>query len=507
MCCFSLKLFSQSVGITDFMRLNPYSGKNNPACFMPYNVYVGIPAISNMNFCVYNSGLHINKFVARDKQGKIVGFTPNRFVNSLSKNNWLNTDINLEMLGFGFRMGKSFFSLSYQFKMEERFRYSKDLFRFIFQGNLAQDNNGNYLYTEATPAVLEISPNLNVYQEIGIGFQRQMSNNLYIGVRPKMLFGLINFHTDNFQAKIWTNPDDFTIYGNYNVAMKAASVIPFYKTENGEIILNTESFFDYRGLARHIFSKNLGFAIDLGAVYRINQQIRVSASVTDLGFIRWKGTPLQMGVKSMDVEWKEFSGFTSEQIMNFIRNGFGFNFDSLINTVNNNLYLEPAKNYSTSLTSKVMLDCYFDLTPSNRFIVQGKGYILGKNFLPQLTLAYNGTFFNILDVVVSYSMMKKSFTNLGVGLGLRIGPLHLYTGTDNVFAAVNLLNAKKINATFGLLLDFPVQSKVKEPVLKPLFKYYNDKSEKEKKQKPDKQEKKPKQKTLESIESTDNKEL
>jgi hypothetical protein len=489
------------------MRLSPYSCKNNPAYFMPYNWYFGIPAISNMNFSFYNSGLHINKFIERDKYGKAIGLTPNKFVNSLSKNNWFNTDINLEMLGVGLRIGKSFFSLSYQFKMEERFRYSKDLFRFLFQGNLAQDKNGKYIYTEASPAVLEISPNLNIYQEIGIGFQRQIIEKLYIGVRPKILFGLVNFHTDNFQAKIWTNPVDFTIYGNYNVAMKAASVVPFYKTENGDIILDTESFTDYWSLAKHLFSKNLGFAIDLGAVYRINQQIRVSASVTDLGFIRWKGTPLQMGIKSMDVEWNEFSGFQSEQLMNFIHNGFEFNFDSLINTVNNNFYLEAAKNYSTSLTSKIMLDCYFDLTPSNRFIIQGKGYILGKNFLPQLTLAYNGTFFNLIDVVVSYSMMKKSYANLGVGLGIRLGPLHLYTGTDNVFAVVNLLNAKKTNATFGLLLDFPVKAKVKETELKILFKYYNEKSEKEKRQKPEKQEKKHKQKTFESIEPTDTKEI
>jgi len=476
-CFFSQNLFSQSLGITDFMRLNPYSSKNNPAYFMPYNGYFGVPFISNFNLYFYNSGLHINKFVKRDKQGTIIGFTPNRFVNSLSKNNWLNTDINFEMLGFGFRIGKSFFTFSSQFKIEERFRYSKDLFRFLFQGNLAQDSNGKFLYTEATPAVLEISPNLNIYQEISIGFQREILQRLYVGARPKILFGLINFHTDNFQAKIWTNPDDFTIYGNYNVAMKAASVIPFYKTENDEIILDAASFYDYRELSRHIFSKNIGFAIDLGAVYRINQQIRLSASITDLGFIRWKGTPLQMGVRSMDVEWKSFSGFNSEQIMNFIRNGFNFNFDSLINIVNSNLYLEPAKNYTTSLTSKIMLDGYFDLTPSNRFIIQGKGYILGKSFLPQLTLAYNGTFFNVFDVVVSYSMMKRSFANLGVGLGIRIGPLHLYTGTDNVFAAVNLLNAKKINATFGLLFDFPVKTKVKEPELNSLVKKKEKKHE------------------------------
>jgi hypothetical protein len=412
----------------------------------------------------------MNKFFERDKYGNIIGFTPNKFVNHISKNNWLNTELNLELLGFGFRVNKYFFSFSYQFKMEERFRYSKDLFRFLFQGNLAQNSNGEYLYTEASPAVLEIPPNLNISHEIGLGFQGEILKNLYAGIRPKILFGLVNLHTDNFQAQVYTDPNDFTIYGKYNVGLKVASVTPFYKKNKDGIILDSESFFDYWNLLRNSFSKNLGFAIDFGAVYRLNQHLRVSASVTDLGFIRWRGTPLEMGIKNMGDVYKDFSGFNSEQIMNFFRNGVHINLDTLVSMVNNNLFLEETKPYSTGLTTKIMMDCFFDLTPSNRFILQIKGYILGKYFLPQFTVAYNGTFFNVFDVVVSYSMMKRSFSNLGIGFGVRIGPLHLYAGTDNIFVVVNPLNAKKLNATFGLLIDFPVKAKVKEHVLKPLFK-------------------------------------
>ena len=121
------------------------------------------------------------------------------------------------------------------------------------------------------------------------------------------------------------------------------------------------------------------------------------------------------------------------------------------------------------LTSKIMLDGYFDLTPSNRFILQFKGYIMGKNFLPQFTVAYNGSFFNVIDVVVSYSMMRKNFANLGLGLGFRMGSVHLYTGTDNILAAVNIFNATRTNATFGLLVNFPTRPKVKEAELRSLF--------------------------------------
>ena len=448
------------------MRLNPYSSKNNPAYFLPYKGYVGIPGISNFNFSLYNTGLHLNNLIVKDKNGTSIKFSPDKFVNSLAKNNWFNTGIHLELIGFGFRVDKYFFSFSYQLKIDESFRYSKDLFGFLLQGNLAQNSNGDYLYTETSPAVLSIEPNLNIYQEMSLGIQGQISDRLYVGIRPKILFGLLNLKTKQFNAKVYTNPDDFTIYGNYNVEMKMASISPFYKIENGVLKLNTGSFFDFSNIVNNSFSTNLGFAIDLGAVYRINQQIRVSASVTDLGFIRWKGTPLKMGLKTLDKEYIEFSGFNTEQIINFIHNGITINLDSI---VNQNLILEETDAYSTMLTSKIMFDGYFDLTPSNRFIIQMKGYIIGKHLLPQFTVAYNGTFFNLIDIVVSYSFLKKSFDNIGLGLGLRLGPVHLYAGTDNILGTLNILDAKRLNVTAGLLIDFPITKKVKEKELRSFF--------------------------------------
>ena len=463
-------LFSQTIGITDFMRLNPYVNLNNPAYFVPYNGYVGIPGISNINFNFYNSSFRYKNLFKLDYYGKPTTFTPNKFVNSLHpEKNWFNIETNFELLGFGFRVDKYFFSVSYRLRFEESFRYSRDLFGFFVQGNLAKNEKGEYLFTKESPAVLELAPNINIYQEIALGFQGQITDKLYIGARPKILFGIINLQTKKFHAKLFSNPDDYTIYANYDVDMRFASAVPFYKKDaQGNISLNTGSIGSVSGLLNNIFSNNLGFAIDLGAVYRINQQIRVSAAVTDLGFIRWKGSPLRMTANPLadGKEYFEFSGFTTDQVLDFLRDGVSFfNLDTILNTVENSFALDEIKAYNTMLTSKVMVDGYFDLTPSNRFILQFKGYILGKAFIPQFTVAYNGTFFNAIDVVVSYSMMRKSFSNVGLGLGFRMGPVHLYTGTDNVLAAINILNTSKANFTFGLLIDFPFKAKVKEPEL------------------------------------------
>ena len=459
----AVSAFSQSVEITNFMRLNPYSSNNNPAYFMPYKFHVGIPGVANVNFSVYNTGLIYKNLFTLDKDGRPLKITPDKFINSLPKNNWLNSELNLEILGFGLRVKRFFITFGYRLKFEERFRYSKDIFN-LLAGNLAQDNKGNYIFTKESPAVLRMEPSLNLYQELSVGLQAQITDQLYVGLRPKVLFGVINLTTDNLYIKTYTDPEDYTIYGNYDVGLKVASVIPFYKKdEHGEIQFTTEEMLNIKAFN---LSKNLGFGIDLGAVYRINQQLRVSASITDLGFIRWKGSPLSLTVKSPKKEYYEFSGFTETHIRNFIENGININVDSL---VNNTFSRETGKPYTTALTSKIMVEGSFDVTPSNRFTVQLKGYVIGKQFLPQFTVAYNGTFFNLIDVVLSYSMMKKSFANLGLGLGFRLGPVHLYTGTDNVLAAINLLNAPRINATVGLVIDFPIKAKIKEPQIKSMY--------------------------------------
>jgi len=469
----SLNAFSQSVGIADFMRLNPYSNLSNPAHFIPYNGYVGIPGAANINFALYNTGFIYKNLIETDKYWNPVRFTPNIFLNSLHpKNNWFNTNLDLEILGFGFRVKQYFFSFGYRLKMEERFKYNKDLFGLLLQGNLDED----YLYS---PAELAVSPNLNIYQELSIGFQGQITDGLYVGARPKMLIGIVNVKTNKLGASLYTNPEDYTIFGHYNVDMNVASVIPFHtKDANGNIKLETEDLFNignnWRGLARSVFSKNLGFAMDLGTVYRINQQIRVGAAVTDLGFIRWRGKGSILNIAgSTDFT---FTGLTSDQITDLIQNGINIDLDTIFNMVNNNFDFNEPKRYNTMLTSKITLDGYFDLTPSNRFILQFKGYIMGKAFLPQFTMAYNGSFFNVFDIVVSYSMMKKSFANIGLGLGIRIGPVHLYAGTDNILAAANILNTAKVNATAGLLINFPIK-KVKELELRSMFKEKEDTEE------------------------------
>jgi len=479
-CSFVLfqSAFSQTVGITDFMRLNPYSNFNNPAAFVPYNWYVGVPGVSNLNFAYYNSGFSINKLsqMSNNSGNLPVDLFVKKSIKDLSKTSWLNMNVGAELLGCGFRVPKLdnyFFTFSYQIKMEQQLSYSKDLLGLLMQYSLG-GNVEEFFYTRETPATLRLSQNTSIYQEFSLGMQSEVLDNLYVGARTKFLFGMLNMKTNSFSAEVFPDLNDQSIIGKFNIDLDVASVIPFYVKNNNEILLTSDGLNNFGGnFGRSYgksFSKNAGFAIDLGAVYRINKQFRVSAAITDLGFIRWRSTPLNMTIKSVGDGIIDLKGFSKELMADIVKNGFNLSLDSLLTLANINFTMRERSAYTTMLTSKIMTDCYFDLNSYTRFILQFKGYIIGKTFLPQFTIAYNGTFFDAIDVVVSYSMMKKSFANLGVGLGFRMGPAHLYLGTDNIIVAAHLLNTAKVNFTAGLLVDFPFKIKHKEAELKSMFK-------------------------------------
>jgi len=477
--CFSVNLLSQTVGITDFMRLNPYSNTNNPAYFIPYDWYVGVPGLANVNISFYNTSIFYKNLIKIDSKGIADDVTINKFLKTIPKNSWLNTEMGIEVFGFGFRKYNYFFTFACRLKVDASLKYSKSLFRFLLKDTPLPDNIEDIDYYSK----VNLESNLKIYKELCFGFQGQILDNLYIGVRPKILLGLLDFKTNAFNAKFSTNVSDDVIAGNYNINLNAASVFPFYKKDSeGNIKIDLGSLFSTgigsKKIMNDILTKNIGFAIDLGVVYRINQEFRVSASITDLGFIKWKSSALKISTDP-NANSFDFSRINADELLKLLKTG---SIDADKNKdFFNGVICSEINSYVTMLTSKIMIDGYFDVTPSNRFIIQGKGYILGKNFLPQLTLAYNGTFYNAIDVVVSYSMMEKSFANLGIGLGFRMGPAHLYFGTDNVLAAfsknskdviapINLFNASRVDFTVGLLVDFPFKAKVKEPVLKSIFK-------------------------------------
>ncbi|MDR1758143.1 MAG: DUF5723 family protein [Bacteroidales bacterium] len=433
--------------VNEFMHRSPLYGGENPARFSHVNGYVGIPGISNLQITFVNSLFNLNNLIRYDAEGYPVALTPNNFVNHLSeKNNGLNLSLNEEILNFGFRVKRSFISIGLNLHSDTYLRLSKDVLAFPINGNMS--------YTEK-PAQMEMDINSVNYADLHVRLQLELSKRLYIGVRPRLLLGLAQLKTNTLQATVATDPNTYALTINYEADVLLHSAMPLTATDN-RLGLGTINMDMLKASL-----KNMGFAIDLGAVYRISDKLGVEISAMDLGFIRWNNDAIQFKSNIGDGGslYKDgslfFDGIPQDVLQDLLKgntsklSAYG---DSLSNYFPSTFEQVPGKS-STALNARFNAGVYFDILPKHRFSLQLQGRCVGKTFYPSMTVAYSGRIGNILDITVPYSIMSGSYDNLGVGIGLNLWGFYLYAASNNVlFFRKNF--GSQLNAQVGLVVNW-----------------------------------------------------
>lgn len=464
----SMALAAQD-GITmHFMRLNPYSQYSSPSAFLPYNGHVGIPGISNINVAITNNSIHYKTLFGRNSEGTITTLKLNKFADQLSqKGNMINTNIGLNIIDFGFRVSKMYFSFSYRIRVDEYFGYNRDLITLPVHGNM-------YFAYQDKVAKPELKLSLNAYQEISLGIQAEITPRIYIGVRPKLLFGLAHAKTSNAKAFIYTNPYDYSMTANYNFSADMSCIIPYSISVDSNQGMGFNFYPEEFPANWQNAFKNVGAALDLGVTFRINNMFGVSASVLDLGFIHWKTNNyhIQSTVSESGHYYNEgnfmFTGLSTEDIERLSEDPQAFGQEILEHFP---LYVTPTnRGFTRMLAGRFLVEGYCNLGKYHRFSALFQGRIVQEQFIPSFTVAWNGNFFKIFDLCVNYTIAKRSYGNLGLGVGFNLGVFHIYAATDNIFAFFNsgnpvrsLLNTRNANIQAGIVFDW---GKVKEKKLK-----------------------------------------
>lgn len=438
---FGAAIHAQWVSPVDFMRNNPRSAFANPATFTAEHGYFDM-ALGGINFSVQNLGLKYDKFFRFNELGQPVVVDLNQGVDALLKKNYINSNLGFDVFNCGRRTRHGFFTYSHRVRMVEAFRYNKDVLALLMQGN------GNYV-GEDHPAELDLAVGARAWQEFNAGYQMCLTEKLNIGARVKFLIGAADARTNNVSSTLVTDPDSYalTLSGGFDARATVPYEIEYvdghFQLKDGRF--NVVNWF-----------KNFGAGIDLGAEYQFNDAFGVGVAINDLGWIRWKQFPWQVvgEVKDGGSLYHNgsivFSGLTSEQVEGMIDDPDYLNrfLDSLSQYYD--ISVQSLSGYTTGLNTSLMVRGYYDIDPSNRFIAQLAGYHNGLNMMPAFTLAYDGAFSDRFDVVASYTMMKGSYGNLGLGLSANLGGLLLYVASNNVLGFLDPVAASNLNFQFGV---------------------------------------------------------
>ena len=267
-----------------FMETIPQISQMNPAFQPRANVYVMLPANINIDMV----GDLALKDILQQQGDK--WYTPIEKQYSYAqlrrsigeKTTMMNNGIDLDIIGFGFRLNNSYLSFGISEHVTSIFALPSDMFKVTENG-----------FPDGTS--LDFSPLRTqgmMYKQILIGYSGKLSDKLTIGVNVKPMFGQVAFASKIKKFDIHTGERqwDLDVKGDIYSSLPVDQVIT---DENGKI-----DEIKFRDVDEYKFNdwlqdygtdlNNPGIALDIGAAYQMNERLALSVALNNLGFISWK---------------------------------------------------------------------------------------------------------------------------------------------------------------------------------------------------------------------------
>ena len=422
-------LVSQQVNTLYFMENAPVRNFLNPA-FQPIkNFYISLPVIGFTQFNVGNNSLSINDIIY-NYNGQTISFLHpngdlNRFYNTLKPTTIIRTDLQTNLLSFGFRNKSSFWNFSLTEKVDGYVGIPKDLFKLSLFGTTSIDNNTFDLSTLQT--------DVTVYTEAGIGYSKHINNKLLLGVKVKFLMGSANISNSNNEIAMHLGLGQWNLKGSGSANVSSPARIDIGNNFQSVTINSPTSIADW------LKPSGYGAGIDFGAVYSLTDRLDLSAAIIDLGFINWNKNVRNINY-GVDYTFDGVAQVSSSQGSNTISKVYNqlTTGNSLVDSLTNALQTSTNQSisnnsYITGTTSKLNLGIEYELVDKILSLgLLSRTYIFKKSVSEEITTSINAHPIDWFNASASYSFVNGRFGTIGAGIGLRTGFVHWFLAADYI---------------------------------------------------------------------------
>jgi len=458
-----------------FMNL-PQNHFMNPALRPSNSIYVGLPALSGINLNINNNFVNFSDVIIKGqpKDSLISFLNPNynvdKFLAKIKDRNSLEPEIMIQILGVGFSVGKdSYVFFDINDRIDGDMVLPGDLFKLALKGNEGFVGSKIDLST--------LRGDIKYYREFGAGISRNFTDRLRIGIKGKLLFGIADASIDNKSLGIAVNNDySHTLDANLTVNMSGPVNVYMDSKHNIDSISFDDNRFKSSSGVRDFVSgkKNMGLGLDIGATYQINERIVVSASVTDLGFIRWKKDVTNLKANNKF----EFSGLNMLDVVNGTKTIDELGQDMLDSLKNAFVVSNTKAPFTTYLPFGISFGGSYYVTSQFSVGLLSYSRVIGKQIREALTLSANINLGSALSASLSYTAENHQYDNLGAGLAFRAGVTQFYLVSDRIPVVWNRIKNDNSNIvlpanwnTFNLRLGMNLVfgNRVKEKNDKPMI--------------------------------------
>jgi outer membrane protein OmpA-like peptidoglycan-associated protein len=470
MVCFCCNVFAQQANTLYFMQGIPERNAYNPAFQSPYDFYIDLPVMPNFRFGFENNSLVFNDIIfSKNIDGRDSTMTflhplamkeRENFFKSLRNTTHINAGLTVNLLGFGFRNGKNYFTFDISQKGDVGVYLPKDLFKLLLYGT---GESGKF-------DLNKLGVNASIYTEVGVGYSRRINDKLTIGGKLKYLIGEANISTKTKKFEIDADIEKWRVDGSATVNGSFPAFVDtrkFFKDDPND---PTKEILDFSNISNAIGDINLnslkignlfsnyGFGLDLGATYQLLPQLQLSAAITDLGFIRWSNNTVNTSItKDFTFEGIEYVvGDDENDIEDHLKNEF----DKLKELfVNDNAKGAKGKAYTTSLSTRFNVGAeYGILNDKIGFGLLSSTLFANKSTFTDLTVSANFRPCYWFHPTISYSVLDGRFNTIGFGAQLKVGMFNMYMAIDKIpFSLTKNYIPKQItgtNAQFGMVWVF-----------------------------------------------------
>lgn len=403
-----------------FLENVPQSNFVNPAKAPRANAFIGIPGVNTVYFD-FNTNLPINTLIQNTDTGAVLPnskyYDFNKLYDKIGEGAKVRAYQSVSPIFFGFRTKRgSYWTFSMSNKLKVNSNVNSDVFKIA-----------EYAFPENTDiSFSQTGLDAQVYQEYALGYSRDINKKLRIGGRVKLLQGSGSIKSDITSLNIHT--------GKYVWNLDAKGDI--YSSGPLEVTLDDEGEIDDvdfkdidadKALKDYAYSfENMGFAIDLGAEYKLNHAWSFTASLNDLGFIKW----------GKDLNSIHFNGqydFEGLEIDND-------NADSLDNAVSDLMdtikavvdYRSGKKGYKTGIGTMLHVGGQYHVNHAMSFGLLSRSTFDRNYFHQEFNVSTNFNLYNSLTANINYNLALNGENYLGMGLALRGGPLQFYVMLDHI---------------------------------------------------------------------------
>ena len=436
---YSAGVKSQQLSIYNLDYL-PQRSYMNPAFSAHSKFNIGIPLFSGFGYNYSNNGFRYSDVIRKKSNDSLYIDSENAIAN-LNTRNRIKFDSETELLSFGFKSGKNFFSFNATEKINLSFTYSKALIEFLYYGNAASLGTTQVL----NPGVEGIH-----YREYGFSWARDLHRKLKAGIRVKYLYGMENISTKGNGVSIYTDPTDFTITANSDLTIYTSGV--------------DSSSFGNGGFSSYAFGKNnTGMAVDLGLSYKPIPQIEISGAVLDLGSITFKSNNSVYSTSTKEGAFT-YNGINLNEFVNNDTTSAEEYLSNLVDSLYTSFDVKTThESYKYKLPMQMFFSASYLITPRYRInvLLRNKNYISGNQ--TDYQISFTGKSKTWFNYTLGLNKINQSPSTLGAGFTLNFKNDQIYFVSDNVPGLFNWKKSYDTGFKAGINLMFGTKPKYMKP--------------------------------------------